>query len=119
MKNTVRPNPHLNALQGASSLPMKGSSPHRQVTYGLHAALEPFVPDDEFLEATTSRIAIHSARSRPGMWILLWPISLGNGIITKVSGNDIEDNLSHSVMIQREWSRKELISLPLVRQNES
>ena len=34
------------------------------------------------------------------------------------SGDDIKDILSHSVMIQREWSRKEPISLPLVRQNQ-
>ena len=29
------------------------------------------------------------------------------------SGNDIKDILSHSLMIQKEWSRKEPISLPL------
>ena len=83
-----------------------------------HEALGPSVPAGEFHEAATGRIAIHSARSRPGRWILLWPISLGNSIITKVSGNDIEDNLSHSVMIQREWSRKEPSSFPLWRQKE-
>ena len=33
--------------------------------------------------------------------------------VDEESGNDIEDNLSHSVMIQKEWSRKEPISLPL------
>ena len=33
--------------------------------------------------------------------------------VDKESGNDIKDILSHSVMIQREWSRKEPISLPL------
>ena len=83
------------------------------------AALGPTVPAGEFHEAATGRIAIHSARSRPGRWILLWPISLGYGITTKVNGNDIKAFLFHSVMIQREWSRKEPISLPLVRQNES
>ena len=84
-----------------------------------HAVLGPTVPAGEFHEAATGRIAIHSARYRPGRWILLWPISLGYGIITKVSGDDIKDILSHSVMIQREWSRKEPISFPLVRRNES
>ena len=119
VKNTGRHNPHLNALQGVSLLPVRGSSPHRQAPLAPHAVLGPIVPAGEFHEAATGRIAIHSARSRPGRWILLWPISLGNSIITKVSGDDIKDILSHSVMIQREWSRKELISFPLVRRNES
>ena len=83
-----------------------------------HAVLGPTVPAGEFHEAATGRIAIHSARSRPGRWILLWPISLGYGIITKVNGDDIEDNLSHSVMIHGEWSSKELLSFPLWRQKE-
>ena len=34
------------------------------------------------------------------------------------SGNDIKDNLSHSVMIQMEWPSKEPISFPLWRQKE-
>ena len=38
--------------------------------------------------------------------------------VVEESGNDIKDILSHSVMIQREWSRKELISFPLWRQKE-
>ena len=38
--------------------------------------------------------------------------------VVEESGNDIMDILSHSVMIQREWSRKEPISLPLWRQKE-
>ena len=116
VKNTGRHNPHLNALQGVSRLPVRGSSPHRQAPLAPHAVLGPIVPAGEFHEAAAGRIAIHSARSRPGRWILLWPISLWNGIITKVSGNDIKDNLSHSVMIQKAWSRKEPISLPLCRQ---
>ena len=119
MKNTGRHNPHLNALQGVSRLPVRGASPHRQAPMAPHAAQGPIVPAGEFHEAATGRIAIHSARSRPGRWILLWPISLWNGIITKVSGKDIKAFLFHSVMIHREWSSKEPISFPLVRQNES
>ena len=38
--------------------------------------------------------------------------------VDEESGNDIMDILSHSVMIQREWSRKEPISFPLWRQKE-
>ena len=119
VKFTGRHNPHLNALQGVSRLPVRGSSPHRQAPMAPHAAQGPIVPAGEFHEATTGRIAIHSARSRPGRWILLWPISLWNGIITKVSGKDIKSFRSLSVMIQREWSSKEPISFPLGRQNES
>ena len=119
VKNTVRHNPHLNALQGVSCLPVRTCPPHRQAPMAPHAALEPVVPAGEFHEAATCRIAIHSARSRPGRWILLWPISLWNGTITKVSGKDIKAFLFHSDMIQREWSRKEPISFPLCRRNES
>ena len=98
---------------------MRRAIPNCQAYMAAHAVLGPIVPDGEFHEATTGRIAIHSARYRPGRWILLWPIFLGNGIITKESGNDIKDILTHSVMIQREWSRKEPISFPLCRRNES
>ena len=38
--------------------------------------------------------------------------------VDEESGNDIKDILSHSIMIQREWSRKEPISLPLCQQKE-
>ena len=110
VKNTGRTILHLNALYGTLCLPVRRAGPHRQAPLAPHAVQWPTVPAGEFHEATTGRIAIHSARSRPGKWILRLPISLWNGIITKVSGNDIEDNLSLSVMIQREWSRKELIS---------
>ena len=119
MKNTGRHNPHLNALQGVSCLPVRGSSPHRQAHMAPDAALGPTVPAGEFHEAATGRINIHSARSRPGRWILLWPISLGYGIITKVNGNDIKAFLFHSVMIHGEWSSKGPISLPLCWRNES
>ena len=44
--------------------------------------------------------------------------SVGEMSVDEGSGNDIKDILFHSVMIQREWSRKELISLPLWRQKE-
>ena len=33
---------------------MRGSSPHRQVTYGLHAALWPIAPAGEFHKATAN-----------------------------------------------------------------
>ena len=38
--------------------------------------------------------------------------------VDEESGDDIKDILSHSVMIQREWSSKELLSFPLWRQKE-
>ena len=44
--------------------------------------------------------------------------SFGKMRIDEESGNDIKNILSHSVMIQREWSRKEPSSFPLWRQKE-
>ena len=38
--------------------------------------------------------------------------------VDEESGDDIKDNLFHSVMIHREWSSKEPISFPLWRQKE-
>ena len=38
--------------------------------------------------------------------------------VDEESGDDIKAFLSHSVMIQREWSSKELLSFPLWRQKE-
>ena len=119
VKNTGRTILHLNALYGTLCLPVRRAGPHRQAPLAPHAVQWPTVPAGEFHEAATGRIAIHSARYRPVRWILLWPISLWNSIITKESGNDIKAILFHSVMIQREWSRKEPISLPLCRRNES
>ena len=39
--------------------------------------------------------------------------------VDEENGNNIKDILTHSVMIQKEWSRKEPISLPLFQRNES
>ena len=39
--------------------------------------------------------------------------------VDEENGNNIKDILTHSVMIQKEWSRKEPISLPLCQRNES
>ena len=58
MKNTGRHNPHLNALQGVSLLPVRGSSPHRQASMAPHAVLGPTVPAGEFHEATPYKLDI-------------------------------------------------------------
>ena len=71
VKNTVRSNPHLNALQGASCLPVRGSSPHRQVTQGPHAVLRPIAPAGEYHEAAAngmlSTLLIFNENSRPSV----------------------------------------------------
>ena len=59
-----------------------------------HATPGPIAPDGEFHEAITGWNAVHSARFRPGRWILRWPISLRLGTITRESGNNIKDILS-------------------------
>ena len=51
VKNTGRHNPHLNALQGTSRLPVRRAGPHRQAHMAPYALLGPIAPDGEFHEA--------------------------------------------------------------------
>ena len=126
MKFTGRLNPHLNALQRVTRLPVRTCPPHRQAPMAFYAAQRPFIPDDEFHEATPTGLPtgdispIRSQFRGSGQARSCYLYHSGCEMRSdEERGKKCKGILSHSVMIQREWSRKEPISLPFCRRNES